>query len=76
VPDERCGEMVVAIVEPAAGVTLTEQELIDHVKTRLAGFKAPRRVRVVPSIGRAPNGKLDYRGQKQAASDWLGRATG
>ncbi len=71
VPDPRFGEMVVAVVEPASEAPPSEQELIEHVKTRLASFKAPRRVRVVPSIGRAPNGKLDYRRQKEAAADWL-----
>ena len=35
--------------------------MIGHVKQRLAGYKAPRRVRVVDTIGRAPNGKVDYR---------------
>ena len=39
----------------------TESELISYVKQRLAGYKAPRRVRVVDTIGRAPNGKVDYR---------------
>ena len=32
-----------------------------HVKQRLSGYKAPRRVRLVDTIGRAPNGKVDYR---------------
>ena len=31
-----------------------------YVKGRLASYKAPRRVFVVDSIGRAANGKLDY----------------
>ena len=39
----------------------SEAELIEYVKQRLAGYKAPRRVRVVDTIGRAPNGKVDYR---------------
>lgn len=70
VPDERFGEMVVAVVEPADGQDPGEEELIEYVKSRLAGFKAPRRVRVVPSIGRAPNGKLDYRRHKEEAAAW------
>ncbi|MGH8981221.1 MAG: AMP-binding protein [Acidimicrobiales bacterium] len=70
VPDERLGEMVVAVVEPATASAPTEDELIAHVKARLAGFKAPRRVRVVPSIGRAPNGKLDYRRQREETAAW------
>ena len=34
--------------------------VIDHVKARLAGYKAPRRVRFVETIGRSPSGKVDY----------------
>lgn len=36
-------------------------ELSEHVKSHLAHYKAPRHLVVVDSIGRAPNGKVDYR---------------
>jgi fatty-acyl-CoA synthase len=36
--------------------------VIAHVKDRLAHYKAPRRVLVRDAIGRAPNGKVDYKG--------------
>jgi 3-oxocholest-4-en-26-oate---CoA ligase len=71
VPDVRFGEMVVAVVEPAGEAVPTEEELIEHVKSRLAGFKAPRRVRVVASVGRSPSGKLDYRRHSEEAARWL-----
>jgi 3-oxocholest-4-en-26-oate---CoA ligase len=64
IPHETYGEQIIAVVEPAEGVStesLSETELIDHVKERLASYKAPRRVRSVPTIGRAPNGKVDYK---------------
>jgi acyl-CoA synthetase (AMP-forming)/AMP-acid ligase II len=62
IPHETYGEQIVAVVEPADdGSVPTEAELIDHVKDRLASYKAPRRVRVVATIGRAPNGKVDYK---------------
>jgi acyl-CoA synthetase (AMP-forming)/AMP-acid ligase II len=35
-------------------------ELADLVRRRLARYKAPRRVLIVPSIGRSPAGKVDY----------------
>ena len=35
-----------------------QMELIEHVRSRLAAYKAPRAVVVVESVGRAPNGKL------------------
>jgi acyl-CoA synthetase (AMP-forming)/AMP-acid ligase II len=38
------------------------------VKTRLASFKAPKRVITIDSIGRAPNGKVDYLRMKDYAA--------
>jgi 3-oxocholest-4-en-26-oate---CoA ligase len=60
VPDERFGEAVRAVVEPTDGLAVDEATLIEHVKQRLAAFKAPKRVVTVSTLGRAPNGKLDY----------------
>jgi fatty-acyl-CoA synthase len=62
IPHPTYGEQIVAVVEPAEGAELPgEAELIAHVKERLAHYKAPRRVRPVATIGRAPNGKVDYK---------------
>ncbi|MGH9188343.1 MAG: AMP-binding enzyme, partial [Acidimicrobiales bacterium] len=71
-PDEAFGEAVTALVEPAPGATIDEADVIAHVKGRLAAFKAPRRVLVVDTIGRAPNGKVDYKRLKALAADRLG----
>ena len=71
VPDERWGEVVVAVVEPAGGGCLDEATLIEHVKSRLAHYKAPRRVRVVETIGRAPSGKMDYARHRDEMTAWL-----
>jgi acyl-CoA synthetase (AMP-forming)/AMP-acid ligase II len=60
VPDERFGEAVVALVEPEPDHAPDEADLIGHVKAHLAGYKAPKRVLAVDSLGRAVNGKLDY----------------
>jgi len=38
----------------------------------LAAYKAPRNVVVISTIGRAPNGKVDYKRLKQHAMDELG----
>jgi acyl-CoA synthetase (AMP-forming)/AMP-acid ligase II len=61
VPDERFGEAITALVEPHAGDTIDEAVLIAHVKERLAHYKAPKRVLAIDSVGRAANGKLDYK---------------
>ena len=67
VPDERFGEAIQALVEPANGAELDEADLIAHVKERLAAYKAPKRVISVASVNRAPNGKLDYKALKETA---------
>ncbi len=72
VPDERFGEAICAIVECADGHDVVSAAVIDHVKGRLAGYKAPRHVMSISSIGRAVNGKLDYRTLRAHALDTLG----
>jgi 3-oxocholest-4-en-26-oate---CoA ligase len=75
IPDPTYGEQVVAVVELHDGAAEpTEAEFIAHVKDRLASFKAPRRVRVVATIGRAPNGKVDYKRHRAESMDALGVA--
>jgi len=72
VPDERFGEAVTALVEAEAGQQVDEAAVIGHVKEHLAHFKAPKRILVVPTIGRAANGKVDYKRLRGAALDQLG----
>jgi acyl-CoA synthetase (AMP-forming)/AMP-acid ligase II len=72
VPDERFGEAVVAMVEPAATDTVPEAEAIAHVKARLAAYKAPRHVLTVHGLRRDSNGKADYRRLKAEAMERVG----
>lgn len=67
VPDERFGEVVTAVVE-TDDAEIDADDLIAHVKSRLAAYKAPKKVIVIDSIGRAPNGKVDYRRLKAYAA--------
>jgi acyl-CoA synthetase (AMP-forming)/AMP-acid ligase II len=69
VPDDKFGQAITAVVEPAAGATIDEATLIAEVKAHLAPYKAPKRVLVVDTIGRAPNGKVDYK-RLTTASGW------
>jgi 3-oxocholest-4-en-26-oate---CoA ligase len=75
VPDEKWGEAITALVEPPPGVELDESELIAHVKQRIAAFKAPKQVLLVATVGRAPNGKVDYKRCRAEAIDRAGGAT-
>jgi len=75
IPDERFGERVVAAVEFAAGKSAEVEELIAHVKSKLAHYKAPRQLRVVPTIGRSPSGKMDYGRHKKEAAAYFSAPT-
>jgi fatty-acyl-CoA synthase len=71
-PDEKFGEAITAVVEPMPGAELDEDDLIAHVKGKLASFKAPKTIVAIDTIGRAPNGKVDYKRMKGYAADQLG----
>jgi fatty-acyl-CoA synthase len=73
VPHPTYGEQIVAVVEPSDGLEpVAEAELIAHVKERLASYKAPRRVRTVSTIGRSPNGKVDYKRHRAESTEEIG----
>ncbi len=76
VPDERFGQAITAVVEPATDVAaaggVDEDALIAHVKEHLAHYKAPKRVLTIDTIGRAPNAKVDYKRLTAYALDELG----
>jgi acyl-CoA synthetase (AMP-forming)/AMP-acid ligase II len=73
IPHERFGEAVFAWVEPEPkGPAVDEVDVIEHVRQHLAAYKAPRHVRTIDSIGRAPNGKVDYKTLKARALEALG----
>ena len=67
VPDETWGERVVAVVATAAE-TLTERELQDAVRRRLAGYKVPRVILLLPALPRTPTGKLELAQIRRLAS--------
>lgn len=74
-PDERFGQTVCALVETVDGSSPDATLLIDHVKSRLAAYKAPRTILGVDSVGRAVNGKLDYRRLGELARERTGHAS-
>ncbi|WP_369166713.1 acyl-CoA synthetase [Streptomyces sp. R28] len=55
-PDERWIEAVTAVVVPRGEVT--EAELIEHAREKLAHFKAPKRVVFVDELPRNASGKI------------------
>ncbi len=60
-PDDKWGQAVTAVVEMQDGANFDAKVLADFVKTRIARYKAPKHVFNKSSLGRAPNGKADYK---------------
>ncbi len=58
VPDDEWGERVHAVVVAAPGQIVTGDELRAHVKTRIAGYKAPRSVEFVDALPISGAGKI------------------
>jgi fatty-acyl-CoA synthase len=58
VPDEKWGERPKAFVVLKPGEQVGEQELIDHVKARIARYKAPRAVAFLEELPRTSTGKV------------------
>jgi long-chain acyl-CoA synthetase len=58
VVDERSGEAVKAFVVPAAGASLSEQQVVDHCAAHLAGYKVPHAVEFAESLPHSATGKL------------------
>jgi len=56
-PDEKWGEVPCAFVELKSGAEATEEELIAHARTRLAGFKTPKKV-VFRELPKTSTGKI------------------
>jgi fatty-acyl-CoA synthase len=71
IPDDRFGQVVTAVVELRLGAVATEAELVEHVRARLAAYKAPKRVRFVETIGRSPAGKVDYARHRAETAEWI-----
>lgn len=59
-PDERFGQSVAAVVSLEPGMQTSREDLIGHVRNRLSHYKAPRKLHIVATVPRAPNGKPDY----------------
>ncbi|MGH9010799.1 MAG: acyl-CoA synthetase [Acidimicrobiia bacterium] len=69
-PDERFGERVVALVVSRQGDV--PDDLVDHVRQRVAGYKVPRQVFPVEAVERFPSGKPDYAWARELAASLAG----
>jgi len=72
VPDEKWGERPKAYVVLRPGADATPADLMAHVKTKIAGYKAPRDIDITVELPKTPTGKI----QKFLLRDkeWAGHA--
>lgn len=64
-PHETLGEEVAAAVVAREGESVTEAEVRDFARQRLAAFKVPKRVVILADIPKGPTGKLQRIGLAQ-----------
>jgi acyl-CoA synthetase (AMP-forming)/AMP-acid ligase II len=57
-PDAEWGEAVTAFVVVKPGMSVSEHDLVEHCRARLASYKKPRAVRFVASLPRSHYGKV------------------
>jgi fatty-acyl-CoA synthase len=69
VPDEKYGEEVMAWVVPREGEEVTEEELRDHCRGRIAHYKVPRYVRFVDELPMTVTGKVQKFKLREQASE-------
>jgi fatty-acyl-CoA synthase len=71
IPDEKWGEVPKAIIVRKPNASLTEEEIIQFCRDRLAHFKAPKSVTFVDALPRTATGKLQkFRLREE---HWAGR---
>jgi len=58
VPDEKWGEVPMALVVRKPDTQVTENEILAFARERLAGFKTPKSVGWVDALPRNPSGKI------------------
>jgi acyl-CoA synthetase (AMP-forming)/AMP-acid ligase II len=69
VPDERWGQAVTAVVQPADGVPWPGDDAVrDWCRDALAGYKIPRAYHLVGAVRRSPSGKADYAWARDVAA--------
>jgi fatty-acyl-CoA synthase len=72
VPDEQWGERPKAFVVLAPGEQATQDELIEHVKSKIARFKAPKAVEFVEQLPKTSTGKVQKFELRE--KEWAGQS--
>ena len=71
VPDDKWGERPKAFVVLRAGHSATPEELIAHVRTKIARYKAPRDIAITVELPKTSTGKIQKFVLREP--EWAGR---
>ena len=58
IPDDAYGEEIMACVTVKPGLSVTEQELLDHCLELLGKFKTPKMIKLLDGLPKGPSGKI------------------
>lgn len=58
IPDPKYGEALFAAIVPRPGSTLTQDEVIEHCRGRIGGYKIPRKMAFVEELPKSAMGKI------------------
>ena len=58
IPDEEYGEALCAVVQPVTGFDLSESDVRAYLRSRVAGYKIPKRVEFARELPREDSGKI------------------
>ena len=74
IPDDEFGENVCAFIQPDSGVVLEEEAIRADLKSRLAGYKIPKRIEFAETLPREDTGKIFKRKLKEPFWQGVGRS--
>jgi long-chain acyl-CoA synthetase len=58
IPDDEFGESLCAVVQPQPGANLTEADVKTFLRSKVAGYKVPKRVEFKTDLPREDSGKI------------------
>ena len=72
IPDDKWGEVPLAVLVSGENALLSEEELEDYCRGKLAGFKIPHKLEYIPGLPRNPSGKILKKDLRQLFADKYG----
>ena len=69
IPDERYGEALFAAIVPQPGETLTAEQLVEHCREHIGGYKIPRQFAFLPEMPKSAMGKILKTNLRETYSD-------